>query len=70
MVHAATRKVRSDSTAFKSLEYVYAGLTIKEIAKKRKITVKTVVKHLRGFLKIGVIRLAAFSPDDQELLEE
>ena len=70
VVHAATRKVRSDSTAFKSLEYVYAGLTIKEIAKKRKITVKTVVKHLRGFLKIGVIRLAAFSPDDQELLEE
>ena len=69
IVHSATRKVRSDSTAFKTLQCVYDGLSIQQIAKKRKITVKTVVKHVRFFLNNGVIRLSTFSPADQDLLE-
>ena len=68
-VHATSRKLRSDSTAFKTLQCFYDGLTIKQIAKKRKLTVNTVVKHLRFFLNNGLIRLASFSPADQDLLE-
>ena len=68
-VHATSRKLRSDSTAFKTLQCFYDGLTIKQIAKKRKLTVNTVVKHLRFFLNNGLIRLTSFSPADQDLLE-
>jgi hypothetical protein len=69
VVHSAHRKVRSDSTAFKTLELFYAGFTITEIAKKRKITIRTVVKHLRVFIEQDVIHISNFTPTDQQILE-
>ena len=69
VVHSAHRKVRSDSTAFKTLELFYAGFTIMEIAKKRKITIRTVVKHLRVFIEQDLIHISNFTPTDQQLLE-
>ena len=69
VVHSAHRKVRSDSTAFKTLELFYAGFTIAEIAKKRKITIRTVVKHLRVFIEQDVIHISNFTPTDQQILE-
>lgn len=69
VVHSAHRKVRSDSTAFKTLELFYAGFTIMEIAKKRKITIRTVVKHLRVFIEQDVIHISNFTPTDQQILE-
>ncbi len=68
-IHSAYRKVRSDSTAFKTLELFYAGLTIPQIAKQRKITARTVVKHLRTFLDQDIIHISNFAPSDQELLD-
>ena len=69
VVHSAHRKVRSDSTAFKTLELFYAGFTIAEIAKKRKITIRTVVKHLRVFIEQDVIHISNFTHTDQQILE-
>lgn len=69
IVHSAHRKVRSDSTAFKTLELFYAGFTIAEIAKKRKITIRTVVKHLRVFIEQDVIHISNFTHTDQQILE-
>ena len=69
VVHSAHRKVRSDSTAFKTLELFYAGFTITEIAKKRKITIRTVVKHLRVFIEQDVIHISNFTHTDQQILE-
>ena len=69
VVHSSHRKVRSDSTAFKTLELFYAGLTIAEIAKKRKITIRTVVKHLRVFIEQDVIHISNFTHTDQQILE-
>ena len=69
VVHSAHRKVRSDSTAFKTLELFYAGYTIAEIAKKRKITIRTVVKHLRVFIEQDVIHISNFTHTDQQILE-
>ena len=69
VVHSAHRKVRSDSTAFKTLELFYAGFTIAEIAKKRKITIRTVVKHLRVFIEQDVIHISNFTHTDQQFLE-
>ena len=69
VIHSAHRKVRSDSTALKTLEYFYAGYTIPQIAKQRKLTIRTVVKHLRIFLDQDLIHISNFSPSDQQILE-
>ena len=68
-IYSAHRKVRSDSTAIKTLDLFYAGLSIKQIAKQRKLTVPTIVKHLRIFVKQGILPLARLTPEDQELLD-
>ena len=69
VIQSSHRKVRSDSTAMKTLEYFYAGFTIPQIAKQRKITIRTVVKHLRTFLNQDVIHISNFAPTDQQILE-
>ena len=68
-IYTAQRKVRSDSTAFKTLQLFYAGYTIPQIAKLRKITIRTVVKHLRIFLDQGIIHISEFALFDQQLLK-
>ena len=68
VIHSVHRKVRSDATAFKTLELFYAGNTIPQIAKQRKLTIRTVVKHLRIFLDQDLIHVSNFSPSDQQIL--
>ena len=68
-IYSLQRKVRSDASAFKSLQLFYQKLTIPEIAKERKITVRTVVKHLRSFIEKDVLHISNFTSSDQELLE-
>ena len=68
VIHSVHRKVRSDATAFKTLELFYAGNTISQIAKQRKLTIRTVVKHLRVFLDQDLIHVSNFSPTDQQIL--
>ena len=68
-IYTAQRKVRSDSTALKTLQLFYAGYRIPQIAKERKLTIRTVVKHLRSFLALDIIHISNFSPSDQQILE-
>ena len=68
-IYTAQRKVRSDSTALKTLQLFYAGYRIPQIAKERKLTIRTVVKHLRSFLDHDIIHISNFSPSDQQILE-
>ena len=68
-IYTAHRKVRSDSTALKTLQLFYAGYRIPQIAKERKLTIRTVVKHLRSFLDHDIIHISNFSPSDQQILE-
>ena len=68
-IYSQQRKIRSDASAFQSLQLFYQKLTIPEIAKERKITVRTVVKHLRSFIEKDVLHISNFTSSDQELLE-
>ena len=68
-IYSLQRKVRSDASAFQSLQLFYQKLTIPEIAKERKITVRTVVKHLRSFIEKDVLHISNFTSSDQELLQ-
>ena len=68
-IYTAQRKVRSDSTALKTLQLFYAGYRIPQIAKERKLTIRTVVKHLRSFIDHDIIHISNFSPSDQQILE-
>jgi MinD-like ATPase involved in chromosome partitioning or flagellar assembly len=69
VIYSQYRKTRSDASAFKTLEYFYAGLTIAQIAKERKITIKTVVKHLRHFIDQDLLHITNFTSADQLLLQ-
>jgi len=68
-IYSLQRKTRSDASAFESLQLFYQKLTIPQIAKVRKITVRTVVKHLRSFIEKDVLHISNFTPSDQELLQ-
>ena len=68
VIYSQHRKTRSDASAFKTLGYFYAGLTIPQIAKERNVTVKTIVKHLLHFIEEDLIHISNFSPEDQHLL--
>ncbi len=70
VVQAAHRKVRSDSSAFQSLILFYRGMTIPQIAKERKMTVRTIVKHLRSLIDQDIVHISNFSPLDQILLKK
>ncbi len=66
-IYSQQRKVRSDASAFKSLQLFYQKLTIPQIAKERKITIPTVVKHLRSFIDKDILHISNFNSDDQLL---
>jgi hypothetical protein len=68
-IYSLQRKTRSDASAFESLQLFYQKLTIPQIAKVRKMTVRTVVKHLRSFIEKDVLHISNFTPSDQELLQ-
>jgi DNA-binding MarR family transcriptional regulator len=68
-IYSLQRKTRSDASAFESLQLFYQKLSIPQIAKVRKMTVRTVVKHLRSFIEKDVLHISNFTPSDQELLQ-
>ena len=70
VVLATQRKVRSDASALQSLHLFYQGLTISQIAKERKMTIRTIVKHLRIFIDKDIIHISNFHPSDQFLLSK
>ena len=70
VIYSQHRKIRSDASAFKTLEYLYAGLTISQIAKERKMTIRTIVKHLRIFIDQEIIDSSNFQPSDYILLRK
>ena len=70
VIYSQHRKKRSDASAFKTLEYLYAGLTISQIAKERKMTIRTIVKHLRIFIDQEIIDSSNFQPSDYILLRK
>lgn len=67
-IYSQHRKTRSDASAFQTLTLFYQRLTIPQIAKERKITIRTVVKHLRSFIEQDIIHISNFAPEDQELM--
>jgi hypothetical protein len=69
-IYSQQRKIRSDASAFESLQLFYQRLTIPQIAKVRNITVRTVVKHLRSFIDQDILHISNFTPDDQELMSK
>ena len=67
IIYSQQRKIRSDASAFKSLQLFFQKRTIPQIAKERKITVPTVVKHMRSFMDKDIIHISNFTPEDQLL---
>ena len=69
-IYTTQRKERmtTSSTAFLSVALLKQGYRLSEIAKKRKITLKTVVKHIRQFLDDDMIDISDIFPADQPYL--
>ena len=69
-IYTTQRKERitTSSTAFLSVALLKQGYRLSEIAKKRKITLKTVVKHIRQFLDDDMIDISDIFPADQQYL--
>ena len=61
-------RVTTLATAFLSVSLLKQGYRLSEIAKKRKITLKTVVKHIRQFLDDDMIDMSDIFPADQQYL--
>ena len=69
-IYSQHRKTRSDASAFQTLTLFFERKTIPQIAKERKITVRTVIKHLRTFIDQDILHISNFTPDDQELMSK
>lgn len=62
------KHVTSSATAFLSVSLLQQGYRLNDIAKKRKITLKTVAKHIRQFIDDGVIKISDVFPEDRQYL--
>ena len=62
------KRVTSSATAFLSVSLLQQGYRLNDIAKKRKITLKTVAKHIRQFIDDGVIKISDVFPEDRQYL--
>ncbi len=69
-IYTTQRKkhVTSSATAFLSVSLLQQGYRLNDIAKKRKITLKTVAKHIRQFIDDGVIKISDVFPEDRQYL--
>ena len=59
---------RTSATAFESLSLLYKGNSINDIAALRKLTPRTIAKHLAGFVEKGVLKEPDFSEEDAEII--
>ena len=69
-IYTTQRKARitTTATAFLSVSLLKQGYRLNDIAKKRKVTLKTVVKHIRQFIDDDVIKISDVFPDDRQFL--
>ena len=65
MIYTTQRKSRVNATTFQTMTLLHQGYRIKDIAKHRKMTQKTVIKHLKILLEDGVLNLSDFHPADR-----
>ena len=64
-IYTTQRKSRVNATTFQTMTLLHQGYRIKDIAKHRNMTQKTVIKHLKMLLDDGVITLTDFHPADR-----
>ena len=67
-IYTTQRKSRVSSTTFQTMTLLRQGYRIKDIAKQRKMTHKTVIRHLKILLDDGVLSLHDFHPADRALV--
>ncbi len=61
---------KKGESAFKSFQLLQQGLSIKAIARKRRLTPTTVAGHIYQFIKEKVITLNELAPKDRQLIED
>ena len=64
-IYTTQRKARVSSTTFLTMNLLHQGYRIKDIAKERKMTQRTVIKHLKTLLEDDMITLSDFHPADR-----
>ena len=69
-IYTTQRKTRVSSTTFQTMTLLHQGYRIKDIAKHRKMTQKTVIKHLKTLLEDGMIAIHDFHPSDRMWMRE
>lgn len=67
-IYTTQRKSRVNATTFQTMTLLHQGYRLNDIAKKRKITLKTVAKHIRQFIDDGVIKISDVFPEDRQYL--
>ena len=64
-IYTNQRKARVNSTTFQTMTLLHQGYRIKDIAKHRNMTQRTVIKHLKMLLEDEMIALHDFHPADR-----
>lgn len=64
-IYTTQRKSRVNATTFQTMTLLHQGYRIKDIAKQRNMTQKTVIKHLKILLKDGMIEMHDLHPADR-----
>ena len=64
-IYTTQRKSRVNATTFQTMTLLHQGYRIKDIAKHRNMTQKTVIKHLKILLEDGMIEIHDFHPTDR-----
>ena len=64
-IYTTQRKSRVSSTTFQTMTLLHQGYRIKDIAKHRNMTQKTVVRHLKTLLEDSMIEIHDFHPADR-----
>ena len=64
-IYTTQRKSRVNATTFQTMTLLRQGYRIKDIAKHRNMTQRTVIKHLKMLLEDGMIEIHDFHPADR-----
>ena len=64
-IYTTQRKARLSSTTFQTMTLLRQGYRMKDIAKERKMTQKTIIKHLKTLLEDGMLEMYDIHPADR-----
>ena len=64
-IYTTQRKARVNATTFQSLTLLHQGYRIKDIAKHRNVTQRTVIKHLKTLMEDGMLEIHEIHPADR-----